>query len=236
MRTPHGSGRRSGRTLFLLALITAAIPAGASVARDAHAQAADATPPVGELVNRVQAVYDQTRTFKAEFNQVFVAKAYNKTTNQKGHVVFAKPGKMEWVYDGSQDRVVSDGTEVNVYKSADNQVIQQQLKKSQYPAALSFLTGQGKLSEHFNFEVRSGDKMGFPGGYVLIGKPKVANPSAQTVLFYVDAKTSQIRRVMIIDAQQNRNRFDFIAPKVNEPVSDAQFHFVVPKGATVVKP
>ncbi len=221
--------------LFLAALAAPAIVTPATASADPPA-AAPAMPPVADVVAKVQAVYDKTSTFKAEFNQEFVAKAYNKTTNQKGHVVFAKPGKMEWIYDGSQDRVVSDGSNISVYKSADNQVIQTSLAKSQYPAALSFLTGQGKLAEHFDFDIKAGEQMGFPGGYVLIGKPKVANPSAQTVLFYVDAQSSQIRRVMIIDSQQNRNRFTFVDAKQNEPVSDAQFHFVVPKGATVVKP
>jgi outer membrane lipoprotein carrier protein len=52
----------------------------------------------------------------------------------------------------------------------------------------------------------------------------------------VDASTSQVRRVMVIDGQGNRNRFDFINPHVNEPVSAAQFKLVPPAGTSIIRP
>jgi outer membrane lipoprotein carrier protein len=78
--------------------------------------------------------------------------------------------------------------------------------------------------------------MKFPGGYVLVGTPKQPTPSYSKVLFYVDAATSQVRRVMLIDGQGNRNRFDFINPKVNEPVTAAQFNLVPPVGTSIIRP
>jgi outer membrane lipoprotein carrier protein len=40
----------------------------------------------------------------------------------------------------------------------------------------------------------------------------------------------------MIDAQQNRNRFDFIEPSVNQPVPPDEFEFVPPPGTRVIKP
>ena len=78
--------------------------------------------------------------------------------------------------------------------------------------------------------------MNFPGGLVLVGTPKTATPAYSKVLFYVDAGTAQVRRVMIIDGQGNRNRFDFDAPKVNETLSPDLFKYTPPPGTSIIHP
>jgi len=217
----------------------AAQPSQPSAGGQASATAPASPPPptVEQAIQKVQSFYDKTTSFKADFNQEFFVKAYNKKKTSNGTVTFAKPGKMDWVYQNPQgNRVVSDGTLLRVYEAQNHQMFEQAVDKSQYPAALSFLTGQGKLSDHFTFEISAGDKMNFPGGYVLIGTPKVPTAAYQKVLFYIDQQTSQVRRVMVLDGQGNRNRFDFVNPRVNDPVQDAQFKFVPPPGTTVVHP
>jgi outer membrane lipoprotein carrier protein len=78
--------------------------------------------------------------------------------------------------------------------------------------------------------------MKFEGGYVLEGTPKEATPAYQKMLLYVDAPTNQVRRVLILDAQGNRNRFDFETPVVNVPVPKSEFEFTPPPGTKVIKP
>ncbi|MDP9151717.1 MAG: outer membrane lipoprotein carrier protein LolA [Myxococcota bacterium] len=190
-----------------------------------------------QAVAAVQSFYDKSQTFQSDFQQKFWVKAYNQEKSSRGRVTFAKPGKMDWVYDDPRDnRVVSDGMVIRVYEAANKQMFEQPVDKSQYPAALSFLTGTGRLSDAFGFEVVSGDQMKFTGGYVLVGTPKQPTPAYSKVLFYVDSATSQVRRVMIIDGQGNRNRFDFVNPKVNEPVKAGEFSFTPPPGTSVVRP
>ena len=101
---------------------------------------------------------------------------------------------MDWVYDDPHDnRVVSDGNVIKVFDAANKQMWEQPIDKSQYPAALSFLTGTGQLAQSFDFELMCGDQMKFPGGYVLlVGTPKQATPAYSKVLFYVDAATCQV--------------------------------------------
>jgi outer membrane lipoprotein carrier protein len=230
---------------FLLAalpLIADVSPAEAQPAPPAASPAAPTCPPVtvpavADAVSKVQTFYDQSTTFTSEFKQKFWVKAHNKEISSDGTVTFAKPGKMVWVYSEPKDnRVVSDGTNLKVYEAANKQMYEQTVDKSQYPAALSFLTGTGKLSDTFNFEVFSGDKMNFCGGYVLVGMPKTATPAYSKVLFYVDAATNQIRRAMVIDAQGNRNRFDFVNPKINEKVDPSRFTFSPPAGTSIIRP
>jgi outer membrane lipoprotein carrier protein len=230
------------------------LPLVASFCVSAHAAAASADPPapapaatqclpasptVDQAIACVQKVYDQSQTFASDFSQQFLVKAYNTTKTSHGHVTFAKPGKMLWTYDDEQsrgNRVVSDGTLIKVYEANNKQMYEQPIEKSQYPAALSFLTGTGKLGDAFNFEVKTGEEMKFPGGLVLIGTPKQPTSAYSKVLFYVDQGTSQVRRVMIIDGQGNRNRFDFESPKVNEPAPPDLFRYTPPAGTSIIHP
>src|SRR5580704_1376853 len=195
------------------------------------------SPGTAQAVDAVQAFYDKSSTFKSDFQQKFWVKAYNHEKTSSGHVTFAKPGKMEWVYDDPKDnRVVSDGKIIRVYEASNKQMFEQPVDTTQYPAALSFLTGVGKLSDSFDFQLLPGAEMKFPGGYVLVGTPKQPTTAYSKVLFYVDTATSQVRRVMVIDGQGNRNRFDFVSPRVNEPVAANQFTFTPPPGTSIVRP
>jgi outer membrane lipoprotein carrier protein len=228
----------------LLPAVVTAVAVACAVYADVSVAQSPTAPPVSAsatsvepLVTAVQTFYDKSQTFKSDFEQKFWVKAYSQEKTSRGHVTFAKPGKMDWVYlDPKDNRVVSDGSVIKVYEAANKQMYEQPVAKSQYPAALSFLTGTGKLADAFDFELVSGQELKFPGGYVLVGTPKQPTPAYAKVLFYVDAGTSQVRRVMIIDGQGNRNRFDFENPRINEPVAPGQFTFTPPPGTSVVRP
>jgi outer membrane lipoprotein carrier protein len=151
-------------------------------------------------------------------------------------VVFGKPGKMSWTYGDSGNRVVSDGKTLKVYEKENGQLFEQPVEKSQYPAALSFLMGQGDLTKAFNLKLLDPATHKFEGGYVLEGVPKGATSAYQKVLFYVDAETSQVRRAVILDAQGNRNDFTFDKPTVNNELAKDAFDFTPPDGTQVVRP
>jgi outer membrane lipoprotein carrier protein len=233
--------------LFLLyGLGIACVALGDASLRESVAVAqapAAAAPAVQDVVNQVQTFYDKAQTFQSDFHQEFLVKAYNQTKTSRGHVTFSKPGKMSWAYDDpAGNRVVSDGSIVRIYQAADKQMYESPMNQSQYPAAVSFLTGTGKLGDAFTFTLVDGDtaqkgtQLAFPGGWVLLGTPKTATPSYQKVLFYVDKATSQVRRVLIVDGQGNLNKFTFDTPRVNDPVDPSVFNFVPPPGTNIVRP
>ena len=211
-------------------------PAQPSPPAGAAASAATLRP----AVDAVQRFYDGSRTFKADFDQRYGIKAYANVPDKtsRGHVTFAKPGKMDWVYDDPKgNRVVSDGSVIKVYEAANKQMYQQPIQQSQYPMALSFLTGTGKLADNFDFELMSGQTMKFPGGDVLVGTPK--QPTAACTRrssFTSTAPRPRCGGCSIIDGQGNRNRFDFTNPRINEPVPNGQFNFTPPPGTTIIHP
>ena len=217
----------------------AAKPAPAPAAKPAPAPAAPLPPaatPADRIADRVQAFYDTTKTFKATFKQVYTAKAYNKTIESAGSVIFQKPGKMSWRYTNNGNRVVSDGKLLKVYEKENKQMFEQPLEKSQYPAALSFLVGQGSLRGSFKLSIMDPKQANFEGGHVLIGEPREATPAYQKMIVYVDGATYQVRRVLLLDAQGNKNRFDFSRPELNLPPPAGEFVFAPPAGTQVVRP
>ena len=222
-----------------------------AVAPSAAPQAAPAEegapPPAGSatslpdlssdaIAERVQSFYDGAKTFQAQFSQRYTIFAYNKKKESQGHVAFVKPGKMSWRYTSNGNRVVSDGKVLKVYEAENKQLYEQDMGKSAYPAALSFLLGEGKLSASFTLKKLSAQTAEFKGGYVLLAIPRDPTPAYQKMLLYVDGKTFQVRRVLMIDAQKNKNLFDFSEPRVNEKVPASEFTFSAPAGTQVVKP
>jgi outer membrane lipoprotein carrier protein len=213
--------------------------AAAAPATSAPAAAAPANQP-GELgaeqiVARVQAFYDGAKSFQADFTQRYTIFAYNKNKASHGKVAFVKPGKMSFRYESNGNRVVSDGNTLKIYEAENKQVFEQKVTDSAYPAALSFLLGQGKLAQSFELKKLSSETMNFKGGYVLLALPREASPAYEKMLLYVDAKTFQVRRVLLIDAQKNKNVFDFNHPVVNRPVPADEFRFAAPAGTQVIK-
>jgi outer membrane lipoprotein carrier protein len=221
-----------------------AVPAqaaeAAAAATDVAAAAAEESAGDGlgtdAIAERVQAFYDGAKTFQANFLQRYTIFAYNKQKESRGRVAFVKPGKMSWRYTTNGNRVVSDGRVLKVYEAENKQLYQQNVAKSPYPAALSFLLGQGKLKESFVLKKYSAETMKFKGGYVLLAVPREPTPAYQKMLLFIDGQTFQVRRVLLIDAQKNKNLFDFADPIVNVAIPAQEFSFTPPRGTQVIKP
>jgi outer membrane lipoprotein carrier protein len=221
--------------MALLASVVAPLPARAQDAA-APAAAAERDEAVA-IAERVQAFYDGTKTFQARFKQSFKIKVQNVTKTSSGKVAFAKPGKLSFRYDNPDgNRVVSDGKVVRVYEKEAQQMYETKVDKSQYPAALAFLMGKGKLVRDFKLRLLDAAKLKVENGFVLEGIPKEASPAYKKILLYVDGETAQVRRVLVLDAQGNRNRFDFKRPVLNEKIPDSEFQFTPPPNTNIIQP
>lgn len=204
--------------------------------------AAPAIPPpapgsADETAAQVDAIFLGKKTFKARFKQEHTQKVSGVTKKSTGTVFVEKPNKLSFRYDPpNNNRIVSDGTSLKVYIAEDQQMFVQPVEKTEYPGALSFLMGNG-LRPSFTFTIH--DKAKFEGGPVLNGKPRAPTPYYEYVLFYVDKALLEkkdpgvMRRVLIVDAQGNRNRFDF--EDVSQPASidPGEFVFSPPPGTTI---
>lgn len=219
--------------------LTALIAVGVTGARAHAQQVADARA----VAATVQSFYNQTTDVSASFYQTYVHKLYNRTDTSKGAVVFKKPGKMRWDYLRPAGKViVADGKKVLIYEPGEegevDQVIEQKLTQSQLPQAMSFLTGGGKLEDDFTFRLLDAKKQGYTSGHVLELMPKVPTTQYERILFYVESNPKVrglVRRLLILDANGNRNRFDFSKLKFNSSVGEKPFQWQPPANARRVK-
>jgi outer membrane lipoprotein carrier protein len=226
-------------TVFGLALAFCVLPESHLIAQQ------NVTDDARTVAARVQSFYDQTASISAEFYQTYVDILYKRTDRSKGRVVFKKPGLMRWDYALPNGKlVVSDGRKLLVYEPGDDneetgQVYEQQFNEAQLPQALAFLTGAGRLEKSFTFQLLDSQHEGFPNGYVLELRPLTPNPHYDRILFYVERDerlSGLVSRVLIIDPNGNRNRFDFSKLKFNRAIDESLFKWQPPAGTRHLNP
>jgi len=227
---------RPFRSVFRIGLLASAISLALAPSQLLAApKAASADVSALAIAQRVQNFYDNTKTFRADFKQNYVIRAGGIEKKSFGEVLFAKPGKMSWRYKNNGNRVIADGRSIRVFEEENKQMFESDMGKSAYPAALSFLVGEGKLQQSFTLKKLDARQMKFEGGFVIEAKPKEATPAYKVMILYVDAATSQVRRVLLVDAQGNRNRFDFANPAVNTKIEPTEFSFKPPVGTQIIR-
>lgn len=192
-----------------------------------------------EVAAKVDAIFQPVTLFRARFDQSYTAKIHGTKKNSKGILYVKKPGKLSLSYqDPNKNRAVSDGTTLKVYEHDNKQMFVRDVKNTEYPGAFSFILGNG-MRQSFNFQFHKTSK--WEGGPVIIGTPISPNPGYKQVLFYIDKDLLDkgdlgcIRRVLVIDAQGNRNRFDFVHAEKPDAIPDKWFDFTPPQGTEIIK-
>jgi len=188
---------------------------------------------------KVDKVYLPIVRFKADFKQKYKTRIAGTTKKSFGTVLVQRPGKISFTYrEPNKNRVVSDGTTLKVYEHENNQMFIKSVANTEYPGALAFIMGKG-LRTSFTFTFHKKTK--WEGGPVIMGKPRVPNPGYKKVLFYIDeallnkGDAGCVRRVLVVDAQSNQNRFDFIRVEQPTSIPASTFTFTAPKGTNILK-
>jgi outer membrane lipoprotein carrier protein len=220
---------------LMLAIFVAAGMFRAAVAAPPVPASASARLDVKAVTAEVQKRYDGASDFRARFSQTLTSAAMGRKTSSSGEVAFKKPGRMRWDYEKpDKSTYVTDGGVLWLYEPDDRQAFKQELKTSQLPAALAFLTGKGKLATAFEIAFADKPSVGTAGDYVLSLSPRVAEPQVKTILFVVDPKTFDVRESVITDGQGNVNDIVFADIRVNTKIPESQFKFTPPAGVRVI--
>src|SRR5262245_17940345 len=229
----HTGAHRSRRMSMSMVLLLGSLAMAQAAAPAAAAPAARLD--VKAVVAEVQKRYDAAADFRARFTQTLTSAALGRKTNSSGEVTFKKPGRMRWDYEKpDKASYITDGGVLWLYEPDDKQAFKQKLETSQLPAALSFLTGKGKLANEFDISFASKPTQGSAGDYVLSLSPKAPQATVKTILFVVDPRTFDVRESIITDAQGNTNDLVFADIRVNTRVPDALFKFTPPAGVRVI--
>jgi outer membrane lipoprotein carrier protein len=213
---------------------------GGTVAADAGVAAADAGAApaalgAGDVVSRVQAVYDGTTTYQSNFRQVFQHRLNpDRSRTATGVVFLRKPGRMRWEYH-SPDRklIVSDGSTLWVYEPADAQVFEQSLDQTDLPTAVSFLLGSGSLSTEFESRLLEDDRE--RESYVLELRPRAPSSHYARLVLVVNRSDFHVVRTVVVDHSGNTNSIEFAGEVLNGEIPDSRFRFVRPEGVRVIR-
>ena len=213
----------------------AALPPPAAAAQPASPAPAHARLDLHAVVDRVQKRYDAAGDFRAHFSQTLTNPTFKRKTALSGEVLLKKPGKMRWNYQTPDVKMyLADGTRLWLYEPDDRQAFKQDLKSSQLPAALAFLTGKGKLADEFEISLSKQAGVGTARDYVLALRPRQAQPQVKELTFVVDPETFLVRESLLVDGQGNVNDMLFSDIKINAGVPDGTFHWSPPAGTRVI--
>ncbi len=197
---------------------------------------AAADPPVAPLVTKIQKFYDSTRDLRARFDQALETGTGAKK-KASGQLWLKKPGKMRWDYSAPEHKLMlSDGQTLWVYEPDDAQAFRQDLRSSTLPLSVSFLFGQGKLTDEFTVAVAHETGVGQMGDVVLKLVPKTATTAYRYLLFVVDPKTGLVRETIIFQDNGATNHLSFSNVEINRGMDEAKFKFVAPPGTKVLSP
>jgi outer membrane lipoprotein carrier protein len=187
------------------------------------------------VVDRVQKRYDAAGDFRAHFSQTLTNPTFKRKSALSGEVLLKKPGKMRWNYQTPDVKMyLADGTRLWLYEPEDHQAFKQDLKSSQLPAALAFLTGKGKLADEFEIAFSKATGVGTARDYVLSLHPRQAQAQVKEITFVVDPETFLVRESVLVDGQGNVNDMLFSDIKINGGVPDATFKWSPPAGTRVI--
>lgn len=188
-------------------------------------------PEVKALVDRVQAFYEKTQDFTADFKQEYTYKAFKRTQVSSGKVTFRKPALMRWEYEKPSPKTfVLAGDRVFAHDPEAKLVTRAALSTNQLSASVTFLFGVGKLENEFAIAKKACAKC---TGTQLELTPLVADPRFKKILLEVDETTAQVLKSTVIDPDGSENAISFIGLKTNVGINEAHFKLTPPPGTQV---
>jgi len=210
-------------------MLTASLAALAA-AGAAHAQSLD------EVIRGVEAAYGRMNDLRAEFAQSSFNKSLNQTIPAQGVVSLKRGGKLRWEYsEPTKQEIVSDGKTLWVYTPTLNQVNTGPAPEALAGPAGSFLTGLGKIREHFSVrflnpaQPRDGE-----GNVVLDLTPKQPLPTLARLILALEPKQWEVRKAVVYDQFENAVTMRFAKVAMNAGLPDKLFTFTPPPGVATV--
>ena len=197
---------------------------------------ADLAPDVKVLVDRVQAFYEKTQDFTADFKQEYFYKAFKRTQTSSGKVLFRKPNGampslMRWEYEKPTAKTfVLAGDRVLFHDPDAKIVTAAAISTNQLSASVTFLFGVGKLENEFSIVKKACPKC---TGTQLEMTPLVADARFKRILLEVDEKSAMVIKSTVIDPDGSENAISFLNLTTNVGVPESAFKISPPPGTVV---
>ena len=147
----------------------------------------------------------RSNDLKAEFSQTAFNKSLNQSIPAQGTVYLKKGGKLRWEYsDPTPQEIVSDGKTLWVYTPTLSQVNVGPAPEALSGPAGSFLSGLGRLREHFTVRfLNPAEPRDKDGNITLDLTPKQPLPTMSRLVLAVDPRSWEARRAVTYDQFEN---------------------------------
>jgi outer membrane lipoprotein carrier protein len=194
------------------------------------------TPTLDDVIRGVEGAYGKMTDLRGEFTQSALNKSLNQTIDAKGVVYLKKGGKLRWEYvEPTRQEIVSDGKTIWIHTPQLNQVNTGAAPEALSGPAGSFLSGLGKLRQHFNVRfLNPAQPKDADGNVVLDLTPKQPLPTLARLVLSLDANSYDVRKAVVYDQFENTVTMTFTKVAVNTGLPDKLFVFTAPKGSATV--
>lgn len=190
---------------------------------------------VEAAVEGLQKRYSTVDTVKADFRQTYRAPGVEQV--ESGVFWMKKPGLMRWEYrDPEYKLFIADGHSTYLYTPEERQVMVSSFSTSEmHSTPLQFLLGQGNIAASFVVTAEVGMAPQLQGSVLLHMEPRTPDPNYSFIVLELDAKTCDVRRIVIQEQTGNTSEFLLTNADTNVRVQNSQFRFSVPKGVEVIR-
>lgn len=196
------------------------------------AKKAELAPDVKALVDRVQAFYEKTQDFTADFQQSYAYAGFKKVQQSSGKVTFRKPALMRWEYaKPSPKTFVLAGDKVYAHDPEAMTLTKASIATNQLSASVTFLWGQGKLADEFSIAKVACEKC---TGVLLELTPLKPDPRFRVVRLEVDPVSAQVVKSVVVDPDGSTNSISFGKLTTNAGIDEKAFKLSPPEGTQVV--
>jgi outer membrane lipoprotein carrier protein len=192
------------------------------------ALAAAACGAHADTVATLKAFVAEVKTGQANFNQTVTAPDGVKKKTSRGTFEFSRPNRFRFNYTQPfEQQIVSDGQKVWIYDADLNQASVRAFSQAMGATPAALLAG-GSLTQEFelsNLPARDGLEW-------AQALPRSKDSGFQSLK--IGFKGKDLAAIEILDAFGQRSLMQFTQVSANGPVPDANFRFVLPKGADLI--
>jgi outer membrane lipoprotein carrier protein len=191
-------------------------------------------PRVSDITHATDQHYNQLKTFKADFTEIYQASGVSRT--ETGVLWLKKPGRMRWEYRQPRQKLfLSDSHTAFFYVPGERQARKTPIKNlDDIRSPLRYLLGKTKLEKEFDGLSLAPDIPPFqPGDVVLRGVPKGMKDRVSEVVLEI-SPAHQIDRILIREVDGTTTEFRFTGVQENVAVEDGLFRFIPPPGVELI--
>lgn len=190
---------------------------------------------VSEIAQRTDEHYNQLKTLKADFTEVYQGPGVSRT--ESGTLWLKKPGRMRWDYrEPHQKLFLTDSHTAFFYVPGEQQARKTPLKNlDDIRSPLRYLLGKTRLQKELEGLSLAPDLTPVhKGDFILRGIPKGMKDRISEVVLEI-SPAFQIDRILIREPDGTTTDFVFSAMQENVPVQDSLFRFTPPPGVEVIE-